>query len=46
VPPADRFESSLRTTWPFHIYNPETIMIGTNTYRVGVAYCGILSNGL
>jgi hypothetical protein len=43
---ADLLPISRRTTWPFHIHNPERTMIGTKMNRVGVAYCGILSNGL
>jgi hypothetical protein len=31
---AKLFEISRRTTWPFHIHNPETTMIGTKTKRV------------
>ena len=27
----DLFESSRRTTWPFHIHNPERIITGTKT---------------
>jgi hypothetical protein len=34
---ADLFERSRRTTWPFHIHNPERIIVGRKTYRVGVA---------
>jgi hypothetical protein len=34
---ADLFEISCRTSWPFHIHNPEIIMKGTKTNRVADA---------
>jgi hypothetical protein len=40
------FEISRRMTCPFHSHNPVRTRMGTKTYRVGAAYCGMFSNGL
>jgi hypothetical protein len=37
APPAGLFEMIRRTTWPFHIHNPDRTIIGKNTNRVAGA---------
>jgi len=37
APLAHLFETSRRTTWPFHIHNPDRTITGTKTNRVAGA---------